>query len=175
MNEPGDSPQTGASVEDQEDVAALVRALTRAQGFALYFVECNVPVFRRKVAEAVRARVERTVVDVDLSDVDRSEERPTVDYVLEQRLANVPDDAVVFVWGLDTLLPATTGDEAVTRHTLNEVNWRRGAWARLARPLVVWLPEYAIRVLARNAPDFFDWNSGAFVFEPPDSTPSVDG
>jgi tetratricopeptide (TPR) repeat protein len=33
----------------------------------------------------------------------------------------------------------------------------------------LWLPEYAIRYLAQNAPDFFDWNSGLYVFKTPES------
>jgi tetratricopeptide (TPR) repeat protein len=60
-------------------------------------------------------------------------------------------------------------DRDVTQQTLKEVNWRREAYARLDRPVVVWLPEYAVRYLARNAPDFFDWNSGLYVFETPAS------
>lgn len=60
-------------------------------------------------------------------------------------------------------------DREVTEKTLKEVNWRRGTYERLGRPLVVWLPAYAIRYLARNAPDFFDWNSGLYVFKTPES------
>ena len=169
MTEIDEFQPADVSVQEQEDFAALLRALTRADGFALYFVECNVPVHRREVAEVPRTHLDRDVVEVDLSDVDRSPERPSIDYVLERRLADAPDEAVAFVWGLDALLPSAAGDEDVTRRTLNEVNWRRGAWARLERPLVVWLPEYAIRFLARNAPDFFDWNSGLYTFETPES------
>jgi len=150
---------------EQDDFLPLVRALTRAEDFALYFVECNVPTFRRKVAEAVRDRVDRPVVDVDLGNVDRSPTRPSIDYTLEQRLSEVAANAAVFVWNLEHLLPSTRADRDVTEQTLTEVNWRRSAFTRLERPLVIWLPEYAIRYLARNAPDFFDWNSGLYRFQ----------
>lgn len=152
---------------EQDDFLPLVRALMRAEGFALYFVECNVPTFRRKVAEAVRDRVDRPVVDVDLGNVDRSPTRPSIDYTLEQQLSEVAANAAVFVWNLEHLLPSTRADRDVTEQTLTEVNWRRSAFTRLERPLVIWLPEYAIRYLARNAPDFFDWNSGLYRFQAP--------
>jgi hypothetical protein len=152
-------------IVQQDDFLPLVRALTRAEGFALYIAECNVPTFRRKVSEVVRDRLDRPVVDVDLSDVDRSPARPSIDYVLEQQLAGVAENAAVFVWHLEHLLPSTPTDRDVTEQTLTEVNWRRSAFTRLERPLVIWLPEYAIRYLARHAPDFFDWNSGTYVFD----------
>lgn len=159
---------------EQDDFLPLVRALTRAEDFALYFVECNVPTFRRKVAEAVRDRVDRPVVDVDLGNVDRSPTRPSIDYTLEQRLSEVAANAAVFVWNLEHLLPSTRADRDVTEQTLTEVNWRRSAFTRLERPLVIWLPEYAIRYLARNAPDFFDWNSGLYRFQAPaDERPAL--
>lgn len=156
-------------VVEQDDFKALVRALRRARGFALYFVECNVPVYRRKVADAVRDHLDGPVVDVDLGAVDRGSERPSIDYVLERQLEEAPKEAVAFVWNLESLLPTTEVDRDVTEKTLKEVNWRRGTYERLGRPLVVWLPEYAIRYLAQNAPDFFDWNSGLYAVETPKS------
>lgn len=161
------SSQSGSGTGDQTEISALVRALSRAQGFALYFVDCNDPAYCRTVADSVRERLDRRVVGVDLGEVERDSTRPTIDFVLEQRLAEAPDEAAVFVWGLDHLLPSSARDETILRHTLNEVNWRREAWARLERPLVVWLPEEAIRLLARHAPDFSDWNSGVYVFDSP--------
>jgi tetratricopeptide (TPR) repeat protein len=158
-----------AQIVEQDDFAPLVRALRRAQGFALYFVECNVPAYRRTVAGVVREHLERPVVDVDLAGVDRSRERPSIDHVLDQQLEDAPDEAVAFVWALEWLLPTSEVDQDIRKQTLKEVNWRREAYARLDRPVVVWLPEYAVRYLARNAPDFFDWNSGLYVFETPAS------
>jgi len=156
-------------IVEQDDFMALVRALRRAQGFALYFVECNVPVYRRDVSEAVRDRLDRPVVDVHLGEVNRRSERPSIDSILGRQIEDAPEEAVVFVWELEWLLPITEVDRDITQTTLREVNWRRGTYADLGRPLVVWLPEYAIRYLARNAPDFFDWNSGLYVFETPES------
>jgi hypothetical protein len=154
-------------IASQDDFPSLVRALTRTQGFGLYVVECDDPAYGRKVAGVVRERLSRPVVDVDLGEVDRSPTRPAIDSVLEQQLTGAPEDAAVFVWNLDHLLPSTDADEAVTRQTLTEINWRRGFFARLGCPLVLWLPKYAIRPLARHAPDFFDWNSGMYVFSAP--------
>src|SRR5690606_13038766 len=37
-------------------------------------------------------------------------------------------------------------------------------------PIVLWLPEYALRAIIRGAPDFWAWRSGVFDF----STPAED-
>lgn len=114
--------ETGPEGEEQRDAAALVRALSRAQGFALYFVDCDDPAYCQTVADTVRERLDRRVVDVDLGDVERGSMRPTIDFVLEQRLAGGPGEAVAFVWEFDRLLPSTPDDDASDRHTVNEVN-----------------------------------------------------
>lgn len=157
------------TIARDEEFAALRRALERVGGFGLYFARCNPPAYRRAIAEVLRGELDRPVTDVDLTEMDRASTRPSIDYVLEQNLEDAPEDAVVFVWGLEKLLPSADSDAAITRQTLTEINWRRSAFARLGHPLVVWLPEYALRFVARNAPDFFDWNSGVYVFETPDS------
>jgi hypothetical protein len=157
-----------------DEAAKLIRALGRAEGFALYLVRCNTLMQRFETADYVEARLDRPVARVALSDVDQGPARPAIDALLEHRLADAPPDAVVFMYGLEHLLPST--DEAVTQRTLTELNWRRDAYARLGRPLVLWLPAYAIRFLARNAPDFYDWHSGLYEFDTPEALrlPMVD-
>jgi len=161
------APHLSLRPEDHEDFQPFLRALSRADDFTLYFAECNVPTYRKKVADVVRENLTRPVVDLSLWDVDRSDLRPALDYVLEQQLEGAPDDAVAFVWGLEYLLPSSPDDVMITQYTVSEMNLRRGAWERLEHPVVFWLPSYAFPYLARHAPDFFDWNSGTFVFNPP--------
>ena len=74
-------------------------ALRRADRFALYFVECNASAFCQTGANALRERLDRPVMDVEIGDVERSPTRPAIDFVLEQRLLGVPDEVVAFVWG----------------------------------------------------------------------------
>lgn len=47
------------------------------------------------------------------------------------------------------------------------MNWRRSSLAAIQRPLVIWLPRYAIVNLAEYAPDFYDWYSNVYEFIPP--------
>ena len=107
-------------------------ALRRADRFALYFVECNASAFCQTGANALRERLDRPVMDVEIGDVERSPTRPAIDFILEQRLVGVPDEVVTFVWGFNHLLRSTENGEAMARPTiLNEMNWRREAWAWL--------------------------------------------
>lgn len=125
--------ETGSEGMGRGDGAVLLRALSRARGFALYFVERSDAVYCRTMADALCERLDRRVPDVELGDVERSSTRPMIDVVLERRLAGVPEEAVAFVWELDRLLPSRAGDEAIARHNVNEANWRRGAWAQFDR------------------------------------------
>ena len=90
------------------------------------FVECNASAFCQTGANALRERLDRPVMDVEIGDVERSPTRPAIDFVLEQRLVGVPDEVVTFVWGAIIFCgPWRMGRQWST--TLNEVNWRREA------------------------------------------------
>jgi len=52
---------------------------------------------------------------------------------------------------------------------MRQLNWRRGAYQRLGRPLVFWVPDYLLPLIARGAPDFGAWTSGLFEFTAPES------
>ncbi len=45
-----------------------------------------------------------------------------------------------------------------------QLNEGRGLYQDLGRPLVFWLPEDALRRVARGAPDFWAWRSGVYEF-----------
>jgi len=49
---------------------------------------------------------------------------------------------------------------------LTHLNLLRERYRDLGCPLVVWLPDYALTRLAREAPDFWAWRSGVFEFAP---------
>ena len=80
--------------------------------------------------------------------------------------ADKPASTPVFLYGLETLLP--TRDEDRQFRTIQEINWRRNVYSQLGRNLVIWLPEYALTLLARQASDFYDWHSAVFEFPVPD-------
>ena len=151
---------------EQPDLARLLWALRRAQGFALYFARCNVPAYRAKLIEGIRANLSRPIAVIEIKPLAEHEKRlQSVDGYVEERLAGVSPDAVVFITGLENLLPSR--NEAQMLATTQELNWRRGLFQKMGRPMVFWLPEYALTMLARNAPDLYDWYSGVYDLEIP--------
>ncbi|MBE9472460.1 MAG: hypothetical protein IMY75_10175, partial [Chloroflexi bacterium] len=49
---------------------------------------------------------------------------------------------------------------------LTHLNLGRERYRELGCPLLLWLPDYALTRLAREAPDFWAWRSGVFEFAP---------
>src|SRR5689334_12446668 len=92
---------------EQPDLARMLWALRRAKGFALYFARCNVPAYRAKLIEAIRAHLDRPIVVVEIDPLAKTEKRlQSVDGYVEEKLASVSEDAVVFITGLENLLPS---------------------------------------------------------------------
>ena len=151
---------------EQPALSSLLQVLRRVQGFSLYFARCDVPSYRIKLTEAIRTQLSRPVVVIDTAELAAMEQttRPAIDGFVEKELDGVSEDAVVFIVGLENLLPSR--DEERTLKTAAELNWRRGSFQRMRRPIVFWLPGYALTVLARNAPDLYDWYSGVYEFDP---------
>ncbi|MDX2041496.1 MAG: tetratricopeptide repeat protein [Acidobacteriota bacterium] len=166
LNETEKAPHAHLFAE-QPDLARFIETLKRVKGFALYFAHCNLPTYRAKLTEAIRANLSRPLVVVDTSPLAEMDQqtRPAIDGFVENKLEGVSEEAVVFIVGLENLLPSR--DEERTLRTAAELNWRRGFFQRMRRPMVFWLPEYALTVLARNAPDLYDWYSGVYDLEVP--------
>jgi len=142
--------------ESQTELAALKRALRVAGGFALYVARANTVVLRRQIMADLRASLSRPLVVLTLS----LGEPP---YEQIARVAeSAPADAVLSVEGLDVLAPSADPD-----WFLRQLNWRRAAYRKLARPLLLWVPEYLLRLMMEHAPDFFDWHSGFYEFITP--------
>ena len=143
------------------DLTRLARVLRRSQGgFSLFFAECNLPVLRQQLATALSERLESPPVRVDLSPTDI--DTKTIDEIIARQVNGSPPDAPVFLFGLEQLLPSLFSDKL--RATVQQLNWRRSSLARLQRPLLIWLPRYALDLLAEQTPDFYDWYSGVFSF-----------
>lgn len=149
--------------ERYPDLSRLAKALQRAKGeFALFFVECNVATLRRKLASSLADRLQPLPITVDLTTFEGDLQHLYLDELLAARIQDAPADAVVFLFGLEQLLPTQSAERL--RATMQQLNWRRSFFSRLQRPLVIWLPQYAINLLAEETPDFYDWYSGVFVF-----------
>jgi tetratricopeptide (TPR) repeat protein len=140
-------------------LVALKRALRVADGFTLYVARANTAVLRRQITADLHADLSRPLVEVTLV----LGEPP---YEQIARIAQgVPTDAIISVDGLDVLAPSSGPD-----WFLQQLNWRRAAYRKLARPLLLWVPEYLLRLMMEHAPDFFDWHSGFYEFTTPEAT-----
>lgn len=158
-------------VDEDENLLALERLLTRASGFTLAFVRVNEPAQRAALVQEIRRRVEPqglVIIEINLT-------TPIPDFLaelvrrfhtlvgkLEPATANGPRLAV-FVYGLEHSI-ATAGDQPA----LAVINYKRENFReRIPLPLVLWLPEEALQALITGAPDFWAWRSGLFEFATP--------
>ncbi|MFZ4700261.1 MAG: tetratricopeptide repeat protein, partial [Candidatus Methylumidiphilus sp.] len=148
----------------QSELPRLLWVLRNGKGFGLYFVCCNAPAYRRELVDKIKAEYAQPILEFDLTGHDGEE---YIDHRLLTWANDKPAGAPVFLYGLETLLP--TRDEDRQFRTLQEINWRRNVYSQLNRNLVIWLPEYALTLLARTASDFYDWHSAVFEFPVPDS------
>lgn len=124
------------------DLWRLSIALQRAKGeFALFFVESNVDTLRRELARSLATRLQPLPIEVDLNVGDLK--HIPLDELLAIRVQDVPNDAVIFLFGLEQLLPTQSTER--WRATLQQLNWRRSFFSKLQRPLVIWLPQYALK------------------------------
>ena len=51
---------------------------------------------------------------------------------------------------------------------LRVLNMQRELWKVLDRPVVIWLPESCLQLIARHASDFWSWRSGVFELVMPE-------
>ncbi|MGQ9628666.1 MAG: hypothetical protein ACUVV0_17400, partial [Anaerolineae bacterium] len=144
----------------QGELIRLQRALRRAQGFALYLAECNFPAHREALAAHFREALKRPIVTLSLPP---AEADPIA--TIEDFASTAPQEAAIFVFGLENLLPSAEPERA--RQVLQRLNWRRSALRRLRRPLVFWVPTFIVPRLAEEAPDLWDWHSGFYEFPAP--------
>jgi tetratricopeptide (TPR) repeat protein len=142
------------------DLKRLLKAVKRAgEEFALFFVECNLPALRNELAEVLASDMLPPPVRVDISLL--TSDTQQLDELIALQVGETA--APVFLFGLEQWLPSLSEDKL--RATVQQLNWRRNRFASLQRPLVIWLPHYALNILAEQTPDFYDWYSGVFVFQ----------
>ena len=146
-------PESLPQVLQIEELLALRRALERARGFTLYLVRANTPQLRAELAAWLRQSIARPWVEIHLQP-----DGPLYEQ-LHHAAHDAAPDAILSVYGLETLHSAQDPDWLV-----RQLNWRRSVYRRLARPLLLWLPEYLLRRLQECAPDFMDWHSGLYEF-----------
>ena len=146
--------------EDAVELDALERMIRRADGFALAFARVNSLPRRRELAADLQQRLDGAVRVVE---VDVPPETTDLQAVLARVYAEVEGDgkAALFVYGVERVL------SSVRERTgfLPVLNYKRENLQRsVPAPVVLWVPEFALRLIARGAPDTWAWRSGAFEF-----------
>ena len=153
--------QTDIAPETTEQVSKRIqRALSRTDNsFALFFAIINLPESRERITKDLIKQIKRPVIELKLSS--EALQDTTLDNWLNEQLNNQAEDAIIFLYGIDRVIPS---QKEALRKYLQQLNWRRSALAAIKRPLVIWLPRYVIDNLAEYAPDFYDWYSNVYEF-----------
>jgi tetratricopeptide (TPR) repeat protein len=160
---------TELSVKGKNEFDDLIRALEWSDEFAIYFAVINPPLIRKQMADELKGSLEKEKIQVHSLELNSSyfdllsiisENVPS--YCL--RGAETEIRSVVFIFGAEEAIAA---DVDTRRLFFDCLNWQRDKLREnIACPLVIWLPEFALRILALETPDFWAWRSGVYYLEP---------
>ncbi len=157
----GDADKAGtAAVETQRqsaELAAVERMLELSQGtFSLSIAVCNSPALRDfLIGRICETRTGSEVVSIPAGTVD------VYGYTVDQLGKRTP--AALFLVDMEHSIRS----EDRYQHALKSLNASRDLWSRRYQcPLVLWLPEYAVALLATSARDFWSVCSHRFEFVP---------
>ena len=154
LNSNSQKIETGSTAA--EALRALRRGLTRADGFALYIAVVKTPSQRNQfitlLSEAMPTAKPQTVtITSGANDV--------LDEIHKQLGSTI--SGPVMIVGLEDVLSSDTEKHPI----LNALNLRRPDWPQLVpQPVVLWIPEHLLPILARSTPDFLDWRSDTLHF-----------
>jgi tetratricopeptide (TPR) repeat protein len=149
----------GVTVDDEEQLNRLTRAIEISDKYFLFLVSCNqVPRENELIAQLKKKLTGHKIQIVHF-------DKPIENLLgeLQKKLKKKNFEAVL-VTGLRQSIPSNVG--AKDNAFIANLNVTRDAFSKfLLCPLVLWLPEYAIGKLMNGAPDFFSVRSGIFFFE----------
>ncbi len=156
----GSDKESSVVGTEYHQLRKLEQALrNRKGGFGLLFAVCNDVHLRNELVRQIKKDLpDQQPVEVRLDGTERS---------LLEKLLNAPGPpAPLFVYGLENLLPSSDEEtEKIRREsTLQELQLSREHFRKLARPLLLWMPEYAYTMIGQQAVDFWSWQSGAVFF-----------
>jgi len=145
---------------EQDILNRLKKTLNRTENdFNLFFCLSNLTTEQQRLGALLSNQLKRAVCEINI-DKDALQNN-TLDAWLTHQLQNCPKENLVFIYQLSDALP---NQQQELNKTLQQLNWRRSALAKINRPVVIWLPAYRIKQLAEYAPDFYDWYSQTYEF-----------
>ncbi|CAA6804809.1 MAG: DNA polymerase III subunits gamma and tau (EC, partial [uncultured Thiotrichaceae bacterium] len=146
------------TIKDKQTCTNLQRAFNRSgNSFALFFVLVNSANSQKKMANLLKAELDRPVEEISLSL--KSLKNTNLDEWLHTQLDASPENSLVFLYNFEKML--VNGAQA-SRDFLQKLNWRRSSLAAIKRPIVIWLPHFAMEQIAEYAPDFYDWYTNVY-------------
>ena len=143
---------------------ALRRMLAASRDcFSLGFAVCNSPALRNELIQTLQSEVsDLCIVSIPPGTID-------VFAIAIEKVAKVSASAV-FVVDLEGCIPSTETEQP----TIRALNASRELWERrFAYPIVFWLPEYAVTLVTRLAPDLWRYRSHVFDFVSEQETPQA--
>lgn len=188
------TPNLDEAAAEPEDLTLrrLVRAIDYAEGFWLGFAKSNTPAQRRRLAALCKDLLEPLkvrVLEIELTEP-VTDPLPVLRECLAQEHATHEEVAppakdsattngarattseasaasqpklAIFVYGLERSISS----REVYPPLLSSLNLNRELFRQqLPHPLLLWLPDYALTAIARQAPDFWAWRSGLYEFAP---------
>lgn len=161
---------------EDDELSALAQALRLSQGFKLFLVRHDGPEHRARLLEALQARLPgQTLVTVHFAaPIDHLlfALRPHLLFALRPHLPS-PRPLALCLTGLEASIfdPQVGPTAPRTSVFLANLNAARNSFPdEVGCPLLIWLTEYTLSLLARDAPDFFSIRSGYFRFYGPRDT-----
>ncbi len=151
------------SPQNQDILLQMASLIRLAEGFRLGFVKCNQPIQSRQMAAKLREILtgEAKIITLVLMGPVSSLRRAILQ-ALEADKADYAGKRAVMVLGFEHSVPSEGLAPA-----LDELNQSRENFPKsFSCPVLIWLPDYALTRLAREAPDFWGWRSGVFELSP---------
>ena len=144
----------GETDRQAAEIEAIERFLAFSSGSSSISVAvCNSPALRDSIIVKLRERFEIEVVSLPAGTAD------PFDYVCDQLKSTTPP--ALFI----TTLEASVPSDEERQPSLHAINAARELWReRFGCPIVFWIPEYVVPLLAFHAPDLWSWLSHRFEF-----------
>jgi tetratricopeptide (TPR) repeat protein len=147
-----------------QDVLLQIASLIRlTEGFRLGFVKCNQPVQCRQMAARLKEMLagDANIISVELKEPIASLRRAVLQ-ALESYKSDYVGKRAIIVLGFEHSVPSQGPASALDELNLSRDNFPDS----FSGPVLIWLPDYALTRLAREAPDFWGWRSGVFELAP---------
>jgi hypothetical protein len=154
------------SQEDEHELKRLLSLLESAEGFQLRAARCELPNATEayiRWLESRSAEHGREIVTIDLTMNETKRLHEAIQVELAVRFpAGLPPNLALMVMGLEWSIVLDDAESpAVLQNLCIE---RENAWQELPYSLVLWLPSYALKQLAKLDSDFSAWGECVYEF-----------